>query len=71
MKRIAHPEIHLEHLYIGASLNVYGRQLIVESYGDEFTKKNLRGRQETYEKLIYFVREIKIKMRTMKNNFPV
>lgn len=71
MKRIAHPEIHLEHLYIGASINVYGRQLIVESYGDEFTKKNLRGRQETYEALIYFIREIKVKIKTIKINFPL
>ena len=57
LKRIAHPEIHLEHLYIGASINVYGRQLIVESYGDEFTEKNVRGRQETYDILLLFVCE--------------
>ncbi|MCO5595813.1 hypothetical protein L7F22_049863 [Adiantum nelumboides] len=52
LKRVSHPEIHLEHLYIGASISLYSRQLIIESYGDEFTKKHLQGFQETTFALI-------------------
>lgn len=52
LKRVAHPEIHLEHLYIGASISLYSRQLIIESYGDEFTRKHLQGFQETTFALI-------------------
>lgn len=48
LKRVAYPAITLEQLYIGATILVYTRQLLIEDYGDDFTRKHLRGLQETY-----------------------
>jgi nucleoside-diphosphate kinase len=48
LKRVAYPAITLEQLYIGSTILVYTRQLLIEDYGDEFTRKHLRGLQETY-----------------------
>lgn len=47
LKRVAYPAITLEQLYIGSTILVYTRQLLIEDYGDEFTRKHLRGLQET------------------------
>ncbi|KAG0578927.1 hypothetical protein M758_4G057900 [Ceratodon purpureus] len=47
LKRVAYPAITLEQLYIGSTILVYSRQLLIEDYGDEFTRKHLRGLQET------------------------
>ncbi|CAG5119448.1 unnamed protein product, partial [Candidula unifasciata] len=38
--------IELQDLYIGASINVLGRQLKIVEYGDEFTKRKLMSRLE-------------------------
>ncbi|XP_024525285.1 nucleoside diphosphate kinase 7 isoform X3 [Selaginella moellendorffii] len=47
LKRVSHPEIRLEHLYIGGTFVLYSRQLVVEDYGDDFTRKELSNLQET------------------------
>ncbi|KAJ7560338.1 hypothetical protein O6H91_04G125100 [Diphasiastrum complanatum] len=52
LKRVSHPEVHLEHLYLGASVTLYSRQLVIEDYGDEFTRKHLQNLQETTLALI-------------------
>ncbi|KAG0621469.1 hypothetical protein M758_3G022300 [Ceratodon purpureus] len=47
LKRVAYPALALEQLYIGSTILVYSRQLFIEDYGDDFTRKHLRGLQET------------------------
>lgn len=39
-------DLKLEDLYIGAAVNVFSRQLSVQGYGDEFTKKELTEKME-------------------------
>lgn len=46
LKRVAYPALTLEQLYIGSTILVYTRQLFIEDYGDEFTRKHLQGLQE-------------------------
>jgi nucleoside-diphosphate kinase len=48
LRRVAYPAISLEQLFIGSTILVYTRQLLIEDYGDDFTRKHLRGLQETY-----------------------
>ena len=38
MKRCDYPSIALKDIFVGATLNVYSRQLKVVDFGDEFTK---------------------------------
>jgi len=38
--------LELQDLYLGASVNVFGRQLKIVDYGDDFTKKNLSNQLE-------------------------
>ena len=45
---MAYPSLGLEQLYIGSTILVYTRQLFIEDYADDFTRKHLRGLQETY-----------------------
>ena len=40
--------LELQDLYLGASVNVFGRQLKIVDYGDDFTKKNLSNQLEKY-----------------------
>ncbi|KAH8967611.1 hypothetical protein BDL97_03G086200 [Sphagnum fallax] len=47
LRRVAYPAISLEQLFIGSTILVYTRQLLIEDYGDDFTRKHLRGLQET------------------------
>lgn len=47
LRRVAYPALSLEQLYIGSTILVYSRQLFIEDYGDDFTRKHLRGLQET------------------------
>ncbi|KAL3700738.1 hypothetical protein R1sor_018760 [Riccia sorocarpa] len=46
LRRVAYPDINLEHLFIGSIVNVFTRQLLIEEYGDEFTRRNLQQLQE-------------------------
>ncbi|KAL2651018.1 hypothetical protein R1flu_019146 [Riccia fluitans] len=46
LRRVTYPDISLEHLFIGSIVNVFTRQLLVEEYGDEFTRRNLQQIQE-------------------------
>jgi nucleoside-diphosphate kinase len=48
LRRVAYPAISLEQLFIGSTILVYTRQLLIEDYGDDFTRKHLQGLQETY-----------------------
>lgn len=41
LKRCNYPGIELHHLYIGAVITVYSRQIQVVDYADDFTKKSL------------------------------
>ncbi|KAH9512371.1 Nucleoside diphosphate kinase 7 [Bulinus truncatus] len=43
---IASSPIELQDLYIGASINVLGRQLKIVDFGDEFTKRKLMSKLE-------------------------
>lgn len=43
MKKIHYPEIKLTDLYIGNVIVCYNRQLKIVSFGDEFTRKELIG----------------------------
>jgi nucleoside-diphosphate kinase len=47
LRRVAYPAISLEQLFIGSTILVYTRQLLIEDYGDDFTRKHLQGLQET------------------------
>lgn len=43
LKKIQYPEIKLDDLYIGNVVTCYNRQLKIVAFGDEFTKKELVG----------------------------
>ncbi|XP_059158360.1 nucleoside diphosphate kinase 7-like isoform X2 [Physella acuta] len=43
---LASTPIELQDLYIGASINVLGRQLTIVDFGDEFTKRKLMSKLE-------------------------
>lgn len=43
---LASSPIELQDLYIGASINVLGRQLTIVEFGDEFTKRKLMSKLE-------------------------
>lgn len=45
LKRCEYPSVKVEHLYIGARVTVFSRQLVVVGYADEFTRKKLESRQ--------------------------
>lgn len=41
LKRCSYPSIQLSHLYIGAQISVYARQLKILAYGNEYTRNRL------------------------------
>jgi hypothetical protein len=43
LKKIQYPEVKLTDLYIGNVIVCYNRQLKIVSFGDEFTRKELIG----------------------------
>ena len=43
LKKIQYPQIKLDDLYIGNVVTCYNRQLKIVAFGDEFTKKELIG----------------------------
>lgn len=45
LKRCSYPTVQLNHLFVGAQINVYARQLKILAYGDEWTKNNLSTKQ--------------------------
>lgn len=59
---MAYPSLGLEQLYIGSTILVYTRQLFIEDYADDFTRKHLRGLQETYaiHLLFQYVKAVEI-----------
>jgi nucleoside-diphosphate kinase len=46
LKRIKHDLIREEHLYIGATVEVYGRRFKIIDFGDEQTKKAMKVKNE-------------------------
>eukprot|EP01048_Picozoa_sp_COSAG05_P009678 COSAG05_NODE_807_length_7192_cov_92.394191_11_plen_82_part_00 len=46
VKRSDYPSITPDHLFIGAEITVWSRQLKVVSYSDAFTEGKLRDRSE-------------------------
>ncbi|OAE25930.1 hypothetical protein AXG93_1712s1080 [Marchantia polymorpha subsp. ruderalis] len=46
LRRVAYTDISLDHLFVGSVVNVFTRQLLIEDYGDEFTRRNLQQLQE-------------------------
>ena len=46
LRRCEYPGIRFENLFIGATVNVYSRELTVSDYGDEFTKTQLQTKKE-------------------------
>jgi len=46
LKRIRHDTIRAEHLYIGATVEVYGRRYKVVDFGDEQTKRTMASQKE-------------------------
>lgn len=46
LRRCEYPGIRFENLYLGATVNVYSRELTVSDYGDEFTKTALQTKKE-------------------------
>merc|ERR1719258_904434 len=45
LKRAAFGHIQSEDLYLGATLNVYSRQVKIVEYGDVFTRNELEGKK--------------------------
>ena len=41
-----YPSIRLEHLFVGATVTVYARQLRVVDFADEFTRRSLGGSRQ-------------------------
>jgi len=46
LRRGEYPGITFSDLYLGATVNVYSRELVVVDYGDEFTKTQLEQKKE-------------------------
>ena len=46
LRRCEYPGISFADLYLGATVNVYSRELVVVDYGDEFTKGPLEQKKE-------------------------
>mmetsp|Transcript_20093 Transcript_20093/g.31426 ORF Transcript_20093/g.31426 Transcript_20093/m.31426 type:complete len:375 (-) Transcript_20093:157-1281(-) len=46
LRRCEYANINLSTLYLGATVNVYSRELIVTDYGDDFTKTALQAKME-------------------------
>lgn len=46
LRRCEYPGISFADLYLGATVNVYSRELVVVDYGDEFTKGQLEQKKE-------------------------
>lgn len=48
LRRIAYPSIDVEHLFLGGTVLVYTRTLVLEEFGDEFTRKRLGSQVQSY-----------------------
>uniref|UniRef100_A0A6U4IQU8 DM10 domain-containing protein n=1 Tax=Hemiselmis andersenii TaxID=464988 RepID=A0A6U4IQU8_HEMAN len=46
LRRCEYPGIRFDNLFIGATVNVYSRELVVSDFGDEFTKTALQTKKE-------------------------
>ena len=46
LKRVSVPDISEKHLYIGAKLNIFGRQVIITGCEDEYTTKKLSSQRQ-------------------------
>jgi nucleoside-diphosphate kinase len=46
LRRCEYPGIRFENLFIGATVNVYARELVIVDFGDEFTKGALQTKME-------------------------
>lgn len=46
LKRVCVPDIDEKNLYIGAKLNVFGRQVIITKCEDEYTRKKLTSQRQ-------------------------
>eukprot|EP00287_Rhodomonas_sp_CCMP768_P002700 CAMPEP_0196731284 /NCGR_PEP_ID=MMETSP1091-20130531/11090_1 /TAXON_ID=302021 /ORGANISM="Rhodomonas sp., Strain CCMP768" /LENGTH=396 /DNA_ID=CAMNT_0042074413 /DNA_START=109 /DNA_END=1300 /DNA_ORIENTATION=+ len=46
LRRCEYPGITFENLYVGSTVNVYSRELVITDYGDEFTKTALSAKME-------------------------
>lgn len=48
LKRVAYPQLKLEHLFVGAVVTVYARQLKVVDFSDDFTRNALSSARERW-----------------------
>eukprot|EP00286_Rhodomonas_abbreviata_P012028 CAMPEP_0181329808 /NCGR_PEP_ID=MMETSP1101-20121128/23527_1 /TAXON_ID=46948 /ORGANISM="Rhodomonas abbreviata, Strain Caron Lab Isolate" /LENGTH=376 /DNA_ID=CAMNT_0023438949 /DNA_START=135 /DNA_END=1262 /DNA_ORIENTATION=- len=46
LRRCEYPGIAFENLFVGGTVNVYSRELVITDYGDEFTKTALAAKME-------------------------
>mmetsp|Transcript_18010 Transcript_18010/g.32887 ORF Transcript_18010/g.32887 Transcript_18010/m.32887 type:complete len:383 (-) Transcript_18010:16-1164(-) len=46
LKRTIYEQIKEEQLYLGASVNVFGRRLTITEFGDEYTRKKFESKSE-------------------------
>ncbi|XP_031630001.1 nucleoside diphosphate kinase 7 [Contarinia nasturtii] len=46
LKRVCVPDINEKNLYIGAKLNIFGRQVVVTKYEDESTRRKLTNQRQ-------------------------
>lgn len=46
MKRVKVPEISEKHLYLGAKLNLFGRQVVITAYEDDYTKHKMTNQRQ-------------------------
>lgn len=46
LKRTLYESVRPDMLYIGATVNVYNRQLLIRGFGDEFTRKKMERNSE-------------------------
>ena len=47
LKRCEYPAVKAEHLFVGAVISVYARQLRLVDYGDDYTRRCLEFTQES------------------------
>mmetsp|Transcript_59306 Transcript_59306/g.95912 ORF Transcript_59306/g.95912 Transcript_59306/m.95912 type:complete len:375 (-) Transcript_59306:407-1531(-) len=74
LRRCEYPGISFNDLYLGATVNVYSRELVVVDYGDEFTKGQLEQKKEKTLALIKpdaFLKVGKILNAVYKDGFRV
>lgn len=48
LKRVTVPDLSERNLYIGAKLNIFGRQVVITACEDEYTKKKLDSQRQKW-----------------------